>query len=820
MERQRKEAFAEGLAAASLVLAPLALGMVHLPAVLAVSSLAWLSLAVLVTSRGREPLRIGWFGGALLALAFATALHLIPLPFAAIRLLSPETARILEITLGPDPGFRPLSLDLPATWAALVKALGMAAAAVVLQHRATTTSRGRRRLRLYVVGATAAVILLGLFHFALAERQAFLGLYTFRTTHHFRTSFGNSNHLAGFLTLGGVLALGMAVHARNWKERTLCLATFLGAGVGVILSASRGGFLGLVVGLLVFAALAWVRRARGEETWKSWLTFGAATALATFLAAWIYVEFPRALREVQSLLSLSPENEAGKLEAAQTAWEAAKRHWLTGIGRGAFESAGTHYQTQPFPNIWFTHAENEPLQAVAELGFPLGGLLVLCFALAWLGVVRQGLRSLAEAGVAAGTFGLALQNLVDFGLQGASGLAFAALLAVPAARPLSLPPWIGRGVVGLGVLLIAVGSAAAWPGLEEENRLLAERPVESTEELAVRVERALRRRPADWVPVDRMATHLLYEEDDPAAALHWINKQLLLHPQGGRGHELAGVALARLGRDRQARRAFQAAAERGVPTIEHVLEWTEDPQALLQAVPHDPVRAGQAIDRLLRLGHPEVALEAATRALERNPDTPGLLRRLHAIQARRGAHEEALATARRLRAVAGDTSDAWAREAESLGRLGLIEEARALYARAIEEVGADARLVFGWASMELDRKEGERALEVLDRLPLTTREDVRRRFHTLRARAFRQTGSLVRARDEYRLALRLAPESEGLRIALADVLGELAEFSEAARQLEELDPERPRVQAAKQRLARRRKSYQEERGIDLERLLR
>src|SRR5690606_39752736 len=108
MERQRKEAFAEGLAAASLVLAPLALGMVHLPAVLAVSSLAWLSLAVLVTSRGREPLRIGWFGGALLALAFATALHLIPLPFAAIRLLSPETARILEITLGPDPGFRAL----------------------------------------------------------------------------------------------------------------------------------------------------------------------------------------------------------------------------------------------------------------------------------------------------------------------------------------------------------------------------------------------------------------------------------------------------------------------------------------------------------------------------------------------------------------------------------------------------------------------------------------------------------------------------------------------------------------------------------------
>ena len=821
MGRDGKEAIAEGLAAASLVLAPLALGMVHLPVVLAISALAWLALGLLVIARGERPLRIGWFGAALLSFAFATALHLVPLPFGLVRFLSPETARVNEIALGPDPGPRPLSLDIPATWTALVKALGMAAAAVVLQHRATSSSRSRRRVRLYVVATTASVVLLGLFHFAIAERQTFLGLYTFQSSHHFRTSFGNANHLAGFLALGGLVALGMAVQASTWKARALGLATFLGAGVGVVLSASRGGFLALLAGLVVFATLAWIRRNRGQgESWQGWLTFGAATALATAVAVWIYVEFPRVLHEIETLLSLAPENEAGKVEAARTAWEAAKLHWLTGIGRGAFESAGTHYQTRPFPNVWFTHAENEPLQALAELGFPLGGALLFCFALAWLGVVRLGLRSLAEAGVAAGTFALGLQNLVDFGLQGASGLAFAALLAAPAARPLALPPQLGRAVAALGAVLIAAGSVVAWPGLEEENRRLVETPARSTDELAARVEKALRRRPADWVPVDRMATHLLYEEDDPAAALRWINKQLLLYPQGGRGYELAGVALARLGRERQARRSFQAAAERGVPTIEHVLEWTDEPEALLQAVPRDPERASQAIDRLLRRGHAEVAYQAALRGLEREPNSPPLLRALYAVQSSRGEHEHALEVARQLRRVEGDSPLARAREAEALARLARFEEAREAYARAIEELGADFRLVLGWASLELDQKRPARALEVLERMPVTTNENLRRRYHALRARAFRESGSLVRARDEYRLALKLDPGSESLRIALADVLGELAEFSEAARLLEPLDPEHPPVRAALQRLERRRKAYSEERGIDLERLLR
>lgn len=815
------ERIAEGLAASALCLAPLALGMVHLPAILAISALGGLSFAILVVAKGSAPLRLGWFGWALLALAFVPLLQLLPLPQGLVRLLAPETARVLETSLGPDCGPRPLSLDLGATWAALVKALGMASVAAVLQHRAQTDRRARRRLRLYVVGTTAVVVLLGLGHFLAAERQTFLGLYAFRAAHHFRSSFGNANHLAGFLSLGGLVALGMAVHVHAWKQRLLHLAVFLGAGAGVFLSASRGGFLAFVAALFLFVALAGSARASGTVApWKRWLTLGVATSLATGIAAWIYVEFPRALREIQTLLSVSPETEAGKVEAARTAWEAAKAHWLTGIGRGAFESAGTLHQPRPFPRVWFTHAENEPLQALAELGLPLGGLLVMAFALAWLGVARRGQRSFAEAGVAAGLFALALQNLVDFSLQGAAGLSFAALLAHPSSRSFVAPPWLARGIAAAGLLAVGCGSALAWPGLEAENRRLADYDPPHAEALEAEVMRALRRRPADWVAVDRMATHLLYEEDDPAAALPWINRALLLYPQNGRGHAMAGEALARLGRHRQARWAFQAAEERGVPTVDDLLDWYEDPEELLQAVPADPQRAAAASDRLLRRGQTEVAREALQRALARHPEDLHLLRSLYAVEMRRGAHAEALEIARTLRAREPEQRTAWSREAQALGRVGAFDEARALYEEGVRRFNGHASLVFAWASLELSQKRPDAALAALDRLPPTTKREVRLRYHELRARAFRQKNELLRTRDELRMAVRLAPDAQRLRISLADVLSELGEFSAAARQLEGLDPDVPAVQAARQRVEKRRREYQEDRGLDLERLLR
>ena len=186
MQVRQGEKIAEGVAAAALCLAPLALGMVHLPAILAISALGWLALAILVIARGSAGLRLGWFGWALLAFAFLPLLQLLPLPHGFVRAIAPETARVLAIGLGPTPGARPLSLDLPATWTALAKGLGMAAVAVVLQHRAQANPAGRRRLRIYLIATTAAVVLLGLGHFLAAERQSFLGLYTFRAAHHFR----------------------------------------------------------------------------------------------------------------------------------------------------------------------------------------------------------------------------------------------------------------------------------------------------------------------------------------------------------------------------------------------------------------------------------------------------------------------------------------------------------------------------------------------------------------------------------------------------------------------------------------------------------
>lgn len=826
------------VAAIALCGAPLALGLVHLPVILAVSALGWVALCLLLVGRAGKPLRLGWLSFALLGVCAAMAFQLLPLPFGLVRLLAPKSAALMELTLGAAPGWRPLTLDVGATSAALFKSLGWTAVAMVLQHRSLTTSDGRRRVRWMVVGATAAVAVLGLGHFLAGEKRSFLGLYEFRSQHHFRSSFGNANHLAGYLTLGGLLSLGLALHARVWRERVAFGAVFLIASMGALLSASRGGFGAWLGGLLLLPMIGWGassrrgrdasgRPANGTATgteasdWRSWLTLGGATALVSLLAAWIYVEFPRVLREIQTLFALSSEDEAGKVEAAQTAWEAAKAHWLFGIGRGAYESVGTHYQTRPFARIWFTHAENEPLQALAELGLPVGVALVAAFAVAWLGIAVRGRRSWAEAGVACGMLALALQNLVDFGLQGAAGLAFVALAAGPGGRVIALGWRPAMAGAAAGALLLLACGWAAWPGLDVENELLVEATEgKSTEEVEAAVLRALRRRPADWVPVDRMSTHLLWEVGDPAAALPWINRRLLLFPQDGHGQVLAGEALAMLGRDRQARLAYRAAADLGVSTIDRVVELWPTSEAILEAAPREPGRADHAARRLSRGKRQEDALAVVEGALTRHPDDLPLRKTQQALHLQLGDLEEALRLAQALRLEEPGMAGSFTREAAALRRLGRVEEARALYGEGMGVVGVVPSLVFEWASLELGAKRWGPALEVLERLPITSDTGLRLRYHRMRAQAFQQQRSFVRARDELRLALRLAPTDEGLRINLADVLGELGEFEESRKELDRLAPDGPKVVAARKRWEDRRRRYQEERGLDLERLLR
>lgn len=828
--RRGAEAWAEGLALLAVIAAPLSLGMAHLSTTLLVSGVGLVALLLLAIARVGALPQPGPLVLSLLLLCCVIALQLVPIPPGLLRAVAPESMRLAELTLGPAPEWdrwRPLSLDTPATAGELAKWLGWAAISWVLHHRAETARGARRRVYLSVALSAALVAALGFGHFFVGEKRELLGLYQFQASNAFRSTFGNANHLAGFLDLGGLLALGLAAAARGRLERAGWAALFVACAAGTFLSASRGGFVALIAGAIVLLALGWgsSRRRSEEEGWRSWLTLGGAVAAATGVAVWIYLEFPRLLREIATLLELDASSEEGKLEALSMGWRAALAHWPTGIGKGAFATVGGQYQVRPFPRSWFTHVENEPVQALAELGIPAGAFFVLVGAALWLGVAWKGRRSWVEAGAAAGLFALALQNLVDFSLQHACGLAAVALLSVATARqgggrarfPLRQP----LGAVFVAASLIAFGFAAraSWPGPEVEgDRLLAVATDSSLPSLEEAAYLALMRRPGDSLPVDLMATRILSEPGEAKDALPWINRLRQVRPHDARGHLLAGVAFAELGNKGQSLQQFRRAAILGVPTIGEVAVRFPDSRSILQGAPSEGEPARRAALQLASLGRGGDGLAVALRALERSPQDDGLLAVVSSLQASAGLLEEALETARERRELHPELEGGWAAEASLLSRLGRKDDARERYVEGLRRLSGAPSLVLGLARLELSERQPEEALRALAQLRRVVPPATRASYHELRARAFRQQRSLLRARDELRLAVRLAPNNESWRVALFDVLLELGRVDEAARELEGLDGGRA-VEAARERLERRRAQEEEEReALQRERL--
>ncbi|WP_373046609.1 O-antigen ligase family protein [Vulgatibacter sp.] len=804
MEAQQKNlgTAAEAVAAAVLVGAPLALGAVHLSVSLVVAAFGCLSFLLLALSlRGRR-LHVGWLAPLLLLVNVVAALQLLPLPPGLVGLLAPETAALYQAA--GVKGWHPLSLDAAATAAEVAKGIGWLCLFVVLQHRAGESKRARKRIFAYVAGAAALVALVGLGNWVVGEKQSLLGLYEFSGTKPFLSTFGNTNNLSGFLNLGGLLALGLAAQADRIQWRVAWGAVFLACVGGSILTASRGGAMALLAGLLLLPILGWGSRARksegSAESWRSWATIGGATAVASAIAWWLYSEFPRLLREVASLLDFNVADEQGKLEAYKIAWDAALAHPFFGIGRGAFHSVQALYLSQPW-RVTFTHAENEPLQALAELGLPVGALLVLGFAAAWLGLVRRGRLSWAEAGAAAGAFALLLQNLVDFSLQSAAGLALLALFAHHVRREVRVrfAPVLACAVAA--PLLVGLAGARAWPEIDRVGETLVAFGADQAipfDHVEAELRAAWAERPAWYLPAEIAAARAAAEEDGAKRALPWVNQLLRLNPQAGSGHLLAGETLARLGAKGQALAEFRTAASLGRPSIERVLAWwPDDAEAVRAGVPAASQAALVAAGPVEKSGQRALAIELLERIEE--PDLR-VLGRLFWLRRAEGDHEAALALAERLRPLEEQPARALALQALALRALQRPDDARARYEEAL---GLDRRstdALFGLAELEIEQKRYAEAIETLERIPVAAHAGAQNTRHWLRSRAFRADKSLLKARDELRLLVGRVPDNQWYRLTLVDVLLDLGQLDEAATTLEPL-ADWDRADGARKRLA-------------------
>lgn len=393
---------------------------------------------------------LSWAMAPLVAAAVIAGLQLVPLPMAALKVVSPTAARLrAELTPGTavaaDEGsVRDATGGMPVTlfpastrhdWAMLLLALGAFVAASV----AFASPGGG-----LVLCAAVAVGGAALAFFEIC--QHLIGTPGWRLAWSDASrAFGpfiNRNNAAGFLNLclGG--ALGMVVWSAGkmersraevvwgpWTWRRVLLAPWAGLNAtliaslalagciaaGVLSTMSRGGALAMIGA--VGATLLAVSAVRFSKLRVVALSVVVVAGLG--LVAWI--GFTARLQTRLATLLDRAQMAQTRIPHWRDGVRAAADFWPTGSGLGTYRLVYPLYQ-QRHDELQYVHAENQYLETLVEAGVVgLGLLLTMIGVVAMAGwrLLRDSQRTAGAALGVAVIFALTsqvLQAFVDFGL--------------------------------------------------------------------------------------------------------------------------------------------------------------------------------------------------------------------------------------------------------------------------------------------------------------------------------------------------------------------------------------------------------------------
>jgi putative inorganic carbon (HCO3(-)) transporter len=178
--------------------------------------------------------------------------------------------------------------------------------------------------------------------------------------------FGDPNYLANYLGMIVPVALAFLAHRGTSKRvRLLCLTALVLAISAIVLTFSRGGFLGLVAGLVV-----WSVRERAQR--------GKALLLASALAAGVAIFAPATYWERNETVEdfQTDASALGRVYAWHVASAMNADRPIRGVGGGAFRDAWPSYAPPEARKALVAH--NIFLDTLGELGW-VGFFLFLIF---------------------------------------------------------------------------------------------------------------------------------------------------------------------------------------------------------------------------------------------------------------------------------------------------------------------------------------------------------------------------------------------------------------------------------------------------------
>ena len=384
-----------------LVIAPLLFGAVHVYAYSFVFAAILLASLLLVVHNIRKDYRTGssYFQYPVtrlnlliyLVLGFLF-LQVIPLPSFIVGLLSPEAQEVKNQAVFPsgNPAFISFAPYLYPVRMSIIRwtVYGL----FFLGMIQVLNTRKRLEIVCWIIIATAAVVsLYGIYQtYAGGNRIWWFSGYGGDV----RGTYINRNHFAGFMAMGLMLATCYACSLSNnffrkenrlpqntrdkilrllsleqsHSKRLLIIFSGVIIGLGLVLSASRGGIISAALGLLVLG-IFYVNRQSQKRN--------GLIVLAVFLlvgAYGVHVGLEHTVKRFHSdQLQSSFE---GRYRYAEKTMDVFRDFELTGVGVGNFQYAYPRYQSPEDMGLLIDYAHNDWAQLLAETGI-LGFVLVL-----------------------------------------------------------------------------------------------------------------------------------------------------------------------------------------------------------------------------------------------------------------------------------------------------------------------------------------------------------------------------------------------------------------------------------------------------------
>jgi O-antigen ligase/polysaccharide polymerase Wzy-like membrane protein len=446
------------ISAALIVAAPLAVGGVHRPTLIALMAGAIVCIASLSAGQALQGRSIRVGAVVLVPIAFMVIplLQSIPVPLSVRGLFDGAgTALLRENDVASA---WPLSLDPPTTRVYV----GRGAVALIVFLVAYHVASGQRRRHLLprvVACAGLAAVAIGVGHRILGTTKLY-GMFNPPGRALITGPFVNVNHTAELLELAAFVCLACsfqrdtALNRIGWMVGTLVCA---GAAFATL---SRGAVVAMATGVIAFAIMRYFAgeggagsRRRASLAWAALILAVVVLGAASFGAGQLVDRF---------------RTDSVSTDARFHLWRDSLRVLAAhpfGIGRGAFDRVFPIYRVfkMPFP-LRFSFVENEPLQLLIDCGWFF--FLVIAAALAILigwRIIRHGRRDRIEAALLAGLFAVLAHSVLDFGLETLGVLVpFTAILATvlgrlkTAAEP---PAWTVRAGWGIAA---AAGACALF----------------------------------------------------------------------------------------------------------------------------------------------------------------------------------------------------------------------------------------------------------------------------------------------------------------------------------------------------------------------